>query len=147
MKISITFCLLACAFAAPDSTNLPKSIFARQLLTTPTLIDFQKLYAALSDKFVNPQNIPKYVRMSFHDLLNYNGAGSTGAQGCIIDDQRVANFAENRGLGDFAKALKSFVQKEFPTIKFSSGGITMNTKYNDSFFFCRYRIPCWKSRC
>ena len=130
MKISITFCLLACAFAAPDSTNLPKSIFARQLLgpnTPPTLTDFQNLYTALSNKFVNPQNIPKYVRMSFHDLLNFDSStGSTGARGCILDDHRVANFAENNGLGDFANSLKLFVQKEFPAVRFSSGGITMN---------------------
>jgi hypothetical protein len=126
MKISITFCLFAYAFADSVSTNRPRKIFARQLPgpnTPPSATDFQNLYTALSTKFINTQNIPKYVRMSFHDVLNYNGAGSTGAQGCIIDDQRVANFAENNGLGEFSKALKAFVQKEFPTVRFSSGGI------------------------
>ena len=145
MKISLVFCLLTFANANSNEAG-ERNIFARQLLP-PTLIDFQKLYTALSTKFITRQNIPKYVRMSFHDLLNFNSAtGSTGARGCIIDDQRVANFAENNGLGDFAKLLKSFVQKEFPAVRFSSGGITM-ANHNDSFFICRYRVSCWKSRC
>ncbi len=144
MKISLVFCL---TFATANSDEAgERNIFARQLLP-PALKDFQNLYTALSTKFVTRQNIPKYVRMSFHDLLNFDSStGSTGARGCILDDQRVAKFKENNGLGDFAKSLKSFVQKEFPAVRFSSGGITMNN-HNDSFFICRYRVSCWKSRC
>lgn len=72
---------------------------------------------------MNPTNIPVLVRMSFHDLLNFNKAtGSTGAQGCLFD-QRVAAFKENGGLNGTAQALKAFVEKTFPAVLFSSGDI------------------------
>ncbi len=61
--------------------------------------------------------------MSFHDLLNFDKAtGSAGNQGCIFDE-RVAAFAENNGLNATAQALESFVLQNFPSTKFSSGGM------------------------
>jgi len=86
--------------------------------------DYKELYEALSEEFISAGNIPKYVRMSFHDLLNFDkSTGSMGAQGCILDDERIAKFKENRGLIDYAKELKQFVEKRFPKIKFPSGDI------------------------
>ena len=151
MKFALSFCLLAFATADSDKA-VARNIFARHIRPSnpapaPALKDFQNLYTALSTKFITRQNIPKYVRMSFHDLLNFDSStGSTGARGCILDDKRIAKFKENNGLGDFANSLKSFVKKEFPAVRFSSGGITM-ANHNDSFFICRYRVSCWKSRC
>jgi hypothetical protein len=121
----------------PNPNTLPDLTLLRPFLNPnpnpkprpdiPTLQDFQKLYTALSTKFVNSRNVPKLVRMSFHDLLNFDrSTGSTGAQGCVLDSRVVASFGQNNGLSSFGRALKSFVQNEFPTIKFSSGGITMN---------------------
>ena len=149
MKLSLSFCLLAFATADSDKA-VARNIFARQIrpsIPPPSVKDFQNLYNSLWTKFITRQNIPKYVRMSFHDLLNFDSSiGSTGARGCILDDKRIANFRENNGLGGFAKSLKSFVQKEFPSVRFSSGG-TFIKKHIDSFFICRYRISCWKSSC
>jgi hypothetical protein len=113
----------------------------------PSKKDYQKLYDALSDDFISAGNIPKFVRMSFHDLLNFDkSAGSMGAQGCILDDERIKNFKENRGLQDYAIELKQFVKQRFPKVKFPSGGILM-ANHNDSFFIFRYRVSCWKSSC
>ena len=113
----------------------------------PSKKDYQKLYNALSDDFISAGNIPKFVRMSFHDLLNFDkSAGSMGAQGCILDDEGIKEFKENRGLKDYAIELKQFVEQRFPKVKFPSGGILM-ANHNDSFFICRYRVSCWKSSC
>jgi hypothetical protein len=89
----------------------------------PTSSHFGQLQNTLKTSFVTPQNIPILVRMSFHDLLNFNRAtGSGGAQGCLFD-ARVAAFKENGGLNGTAQALKKFVETRFPTIAFSSGDI------------------------
>ena len=91
--------------------------------TKPIAKDYLNLLTALRNKFVTPTNTPVLVRMSFHDLINFNKAtGSAGAQGCLFD-QRVAAFPENGGLNGTAQALKAFVETSFPTLAFSSGDI------------------------
>ena len=92
--------------------------------TTPSAADYTNLESALKTSFLSPQNIPKLVRMSFHDLINFDKAtGSAGAQGCLFD-QRVASFPQNNGLNATAQALKAFVTDHFPTTDFPSGGNT-----------------------
>ena len=90
----------------------------------PTLQDFQNLYSALATKFITERNIPKYVRMAFHDVINFDSeTGTTGAQGCVIDSRTVASYGQNSGLAQHGVNLKFFARSEFPTIRFSTGGI------------------------
>ena len=115
--------LLSLVSAAPQ-TSTP--------VAKPTLLDFKGLQTALANKFVTKENIPQLVRMSFHDLLNFDKAtGSAGAQGCLFD-QRVASFSENRGLNATSQALKAFVKLNFPTKSFSSGGMLHLTAHISS---------------
>ena len=86
----------------------------------PSMNDYQALQVALGE-FVTPETIPKLVRMSFHDLINFDKTtGKGAAQGCIFD-QRVAAFNENNGLNATAQALQGFIAAKFPNVAFSSG--------------------------
>ena len=118
------------AFTVAPQVDGPQKFSAKEIvqesfakaasLVKPTADDYEKLQVALGE-FVTPATIPKLVRMSFHDLINFDkGTGKGAAQGCIFD-QRVAAFNENNGLNATALALKAFVVSKFPNIDFSSG--------------------------
>lgn len=91
----------------------------------PTEQDFRYLKTRLDTDFVSDANLPKLVRMSFHDLMNYNKTTQKGAaQGCIFD-QRVLAFQGNGGLNGTALALQAFIAQHFSDINFSSGKFDM----------------------
>jgi hypothetical protein len=64
-----------------------------------SVADWDNLYLALQVFFVDhPDEIPKFVRMAFHDVANFGAdATSTGGRGCILYDF-YANMSMNRGL-------------------------------------------------
>ena len=98
---------------APD---LPKN-------HVPYLKDYESLQDAL-DGFITQASVPKFVRMAFHDVMNFDKATGKGAsQGCIFD-ARVVAFPQNAGLDEPAQALKRFVAEKFPTIAFPSGTLS-----------------------
>jgi hypothetical protein len=61
--------------------------------------EWKNLYDNLRLAFIqNPQVIPKYVRMAFHDVANFKAdPTSTGGRGCILYDF-YAKMSMNRGL-------------------------------------------------
>ena len=124
MMFSMLFTqLLVVLVQLQHSAVLAQASAAAIQKSPPTLQNFQSLQTALKNRFLTANNIPILVRMSFHDLLNFDKAtGSAGAQGCLFD-QRVAAFKENGGLNGTAQALKAFVEKSFPKVLFSSGDI------------------------
>ena len=103
----------------PTPPNLPP-------LRTPK----RKNYTSLEDelrKYLNdhPELIPKYVQMSFHDIMNYDKTTGTGAaQGCIFDE-RVLAFPLNQGMRKPAESLQNLVAKKFPNITFPSGTLVI----------------------
>jgi hypothetical protein len=63
----------------------------------PVEAHFQMLYDAIEHRILNRHDvdlIPKYVRASFHDLMNFDG-NSHGAEGCILVEP-ARSFIENK---------------------------------------------------
>jgi catalase (peroxidase I) len=90
--------------------------------------DFIKLKSSLKS-FIeeDPENksekIVKFVRMSFHDLLNYDPATHQGgAHGCLAE-KYILDFDENKGLSEQVYGLRDFVSKTFPTTNFTFGDV------------------------
>jgi hypothetical protein len=73
---------------------------------TANATDWDSLYLGLQVFFHDhPDQIPKFVRMAFHDVANFKAdATSTGGRGCIMYDF-YANMSMNRGLMDTRNTL------------------------------------------
>jgi hypothetical protein len=71
-----------------------------------SVADWDNLYRALQTFFAeHPDQVPKFVRMAFHDVANFKGdATSTGGRGCILYDF-YAGMTMNRGLMDTRETL------------------------------------------
>jgi hypothetical protein len=122
----LSVCLLTLvqlSIALPQIVSVQGIVANESAKIRPTASHYVQLQNSLKTNFVTLQNTPRLVRMSFHDLLNFNKAtGSGGAQGCLFD-ARVAAFKENGGLNGTAQVLKKFVETRFPNVAFSSGDI------------------------
>lgn len=91
------------------------------LQTPVTWDDMTKLEQFLKAKVAS--NIPKILRASFHDLITFDTAkNTTGGQGCIVDDARISNFDENKGLQDIIPLVLD-ARNAFPGVSFSTGDI------------------------
>lgn len=90
--------------------------------------DFLKLKSSLKsfiedDAQNKTEKIVKFVRMSFHDLLNYDPASNQGGpHGCLAETS-ILNFDENKGLSDQVSSLRDFVTKTFPSTNFTFGDV------------------------
>ena len=91
----------------------------------PTHDDFLKLQNSLRKYIATdpPGTVPVLVRMSFHDLLDFDPATNQGGpKGCLIE-KPVSDFDENKGLNTDVVALQKFVTTEFPNINFTFGDV------------------------
>ena len=90
--------------------------------------DFLKLKYSLKsfieDDIQNKtEKIVKFVRMSFHDLLNYDPVTNQGGpHGCLAETS-ILNFDENKGLSEQVSSLRDFVTKTFPSTNFTFGDV------------------------
>lgn len=87
--------------------------------------DFVNLKSKLQEYILQSEDerIVKFVRMSFHDLLNFNPATHTGGpHGCLLKTP-ISNFSENNGLSQEVNDLNSFVISEFKSVNFTFGDV------------------------
>ena len=67
--------------------------------------------------------IPKLVRLSFHDLANYDPLkGLGGPHGCLAS-QPVLGFVQNKGLHLTVSDLQTLLSREFSNVDFSLGDV------------------------
>lgn len=91
----------------------------------PSNVDFMNLKTKLEDyiKVDSQEKIVKFVRMSFHDLLNYDPIKHQGGpHGCLIK-KPIIDFDENKGLSKQVNDLQKFVTTEFPSTNFTFGDV------------------------
>lgn len=131
---------------------MPKS-FLKKMLLKDTAIAFSLLFSGLvssqtSQDFLNlresllryiaenPVEIaPPLVRISFHDMFNFDPATQKGSPrgmsdseiidkiiGCLLENP-VINATENKGITDDTIKLVDYVRQEFPNVPFTTGDI------------------------
>eukprot|EP00834_Sanchytrium_tribonematis_P006283 NODE_447_length_7292_cov_0.701932.p4 type:complete len:332 gc:universal NODE_447_length_7292_cov_0.701932:2305-1310(-) len=67
--------------------------------------------------------VPPLVRMSFHDLINYDPSTNEGGpHGCLME-KSVLNFTENAGLDEDVNNLHKYVISQFPKKPFTFGDV------------------------
>ena len=87
--------------------------------------DFLNLRNKLQDYLLKSEDerIVKFVRMSFHDLLNFDPNSHTGGpHGCLLK-KPIQDFSENNGLSEEVNDLNTFVKSEFPNVSFNFGDV------------------------
>jgi catalase (peroxidase I) len=94
-------------------------------LSNPSNNDFLELKQSLKNYILTDQTekIAKIVRMSFHDLINYNPVTHTGGPHGCIAMKPIIDFRENNGLSEQVFDLQSHVINNFPNVNFTFGDV------------------------
>ncbi|KAI8906910.1 heme peroxidase [Gorgonomyces haynaldii] len=95
------------------------------LVACQTQQDFVSLRSELELYIAeNPVEVaPPLVRMSFHDLFNFDpNTNQGGPRGCLAVDP-ILTDVENAGVGNDTVNLIAFVKDKFPNTPFSAGDI------------------------
>lgn len=93
--------------------------------TTAVSSDFYPLLFGLRELISsNKSLIPHFVRLTFHDIQDFNPASpaQTGGQGCIAK-QPILSFSENRGLPETVNFLVKWVKTNYPNPLFTFGDV------------------------
>lgn len=85
------------------------------------------------------EHAPPLIRISFHDLFNWDPAtGDGGPKGCILVAP-VAEMEENKGVSEAAIEVMDYVVAAHPNIAFTSGGTTTSSQQEKH---SRATMPC-----
>lgn len=95
------------------------------VLSNPSNNNFLELKKSLKDYILTDptEKIVKFVRMSFHDLVNYNPDTHTGGPHGCIAMKPIIDFSENNGLSEQVLDLQSHVINNFPNANFTFGDV------------------------
>ena len=98
---------------------------ASLVLSNPSNTDFLELKQSLKEYILTDptEKIVKFVRMSFHDLINYNPDTHTGGPHGCIAMKPIIDFSENNGLSEQVLDLQSHVTNNFPNVNFTFGDV------------------------
>ncbi|KAI8893246.1 heme peroxidase [Globomyces pollinis-pini] len=86
--------------------------------------DFLNLKSALRTYVASDvEKIPPLVRMSFHDLVNFDPFKNEGGPHGCLAEKPISEFKENAGVSDSVMDLKKFVTEKFPKKPFTFGDV------------------------
>lgn len=93
--------------------------------TIPQNQDYINLKIKLQEYLLKEKDerIVKFVRMSFHDLINFDPKKNVGGpHGCLLK-KPIKDFSENNGLSEEVSKLNDFVKLNFPNVSFTFGDV------------------------